>query len=223
MIILLIHQKGGVGKSTMSLNIAYELKKHYSDISILDLDSQHSSVLFNKLRSKKELPTIDCKTQIEVNLKSFLATYINNKDNLLIIDSGGYDSDINRLALLKADIIITPVGISQIEIFGLQKFVKILVHASKVAKKKITTNVLINNVDSRSQRRIEALKKHIREKSSFLNIFDTVIYARADYKFSYSEGLAVSEYNSRGKACIEMAKLSSEINSLINNRFFTSK
>ena len=50
-----------------------------------------------------------------------MSKYQDNKDNLLIIDSGGYDSQINRMALVEADILITPVGISQIELFGLTK------------------------------------------------------------------------------------------------------
>ena len=47
MIVLYSHQKGGVGKSTLAINHAY-----FKNCSIIDLDSQNSSMLFNQLRKK---------------------------------------------------------------------------------------------------------------------------------------------------------------------------
>jgi cellulose biosynthesis protein BcsQ len=53
MIILFGHQKGGVGKSTVSINFAYECRRWFKDLILLDLDSQNSAKLFNQLRTKK--------------------------------------------------------------------------------------------------------------------------------------------------------------------------
>jgi len=58
MIVLFGHQKGGVGKSTIAINFAYQIQKRYKDIAILDLDSQNSALLFNQLRKSENLPTI---------------------------------------------------------------------------------------------------------------------------------------------------------------------
>ena len=35
-------------------------------------------------------------------------SYFQNSDNLFIINCGGYDSDTNRMALIKSNIISTP-------------------------------------------------------------------------------------------------------------------
>jgi len=217
MIVLFSHQKGGVGKSTIAINFAYQIQKKYDDINILDLDSQHSAVLFNQLRTSEKLPIIQCVTQNEVNLTEFLSKYRANKNNLLVIDSGGYDSDINRTALIKADIIITPVGISQIEIFGLQKFRKILKDASEALGKKIKTNVLLNNVDSRSKSKLKDLQDYIIEKHNYFNLLESTLYSRADYKNSYGEGLTVKELNKKGQAQKEIEKFTKEIYTLLNN------
>jgi len=217
MIVLFSHQKGGVGKSTIAINFAYQIQKRYKDIVILDLDSQHSAVLFNQLRMSEKLPIIKCIIQADVNLVELLNSYRDNKENLLIIDSGGYDSDINRAALLKADIIITPVGISQIEIFGLQKFRKILKDASEALGKKVKTNVLLNNVDSRSKSKLKDLQKYIKEKQNFFNLLESILYSRADYKNSYGEGLTVKELNKKGQAQEEIKKFTKEIYKLLNN------
>ncbi|WP_151899634.1 ParA family protein [Sulfurimonas hydrogeniphila] len=217
MIVLFSHQKGGVGKSTIAINFAYQVQKKYKDITILDLDSQHSAVLFNQLRAGEKLPTIKCVTQNDIDLTKFLSSYMSDKNNLLIIDSGGYDSDINRTALIKADIIITPVGISQIEIFGLQKFRKILKDASEALGKKIKTNVLLNNVDSRSKSKLKDLQNYIIEKHNYFNLLESTLYSRADYKNSYGEGLTVKELNKKGQAQEEIKKFTKEIYALLNN------
>jgi len=217
MIVLFGHQKGGVGKSTVAINFAYEMQKKHKNITILDLDSQNSAILFNQLRANEDLATIKCVKESDVEFTSFINEYANNKENLLIIDSGGYDSDVNRAALLKADMIITPVGISQIEIFGLQKFRKILIEASDALGTDIKTNVLLNNVDSRSKNKLKELREYISDKTAHFNLLESVIYTRADLKNSYGEGLTVSEYNKKGSASKEIKKLVKEVRGLLKN------
>ena len=217
MIVLFSHQKGGVGKSTIAINFAYQAQKKYKDLVVLDLDSQNSAILFNQLRTSQNLPLVKCVRENEVEFLELMNNYFQNSDNLLIIDSGGYDSDTNRMALIKSDIIITPVGISQIEIFGLQKFRKILKDASKAVGKTLKTNVLLNNVDSRSKNRVKELKKYIKENNSYFNLLESVLYARADYKNSYGEGLSVKEYNKKSLASQEIKQFAKEIYKLLKN------
>ena len=217
MIVLFGHQKGGVGKSTVAINVAYQLQKKYKDLILLDLDSQNSAILFNQLRMSENLPTIKCVKESDIDFSSFINEHSGNKENLLIIDSGGYDSDVNRAALIKADIIITPVGISQIEIFGLQKFRKILKEASEALGVKIKTNVLLNNVDSRSKNKLKDLRSYIKDNHKYFNLLDSTIHTRADFKNSYGDGLTVKEFNKKGTAAQEIKQLTKEILKLINN------
>ncbi|WP_428739832.1 AAA family ATPase [Sulfurimonas sp.] len=216
MIVLFGHQKGGVGKSTIAINVAYQLQKKYKEIALLDLDSQNSALLFNQLRESEGLKTIQCVREKDIEFSSFINEYAQNKDNLLLIDSGGYDSDINRAALIRADIIITPVGISQIEIFGLQKFRKILKEASEALGITVKTNVLLNNVDSRSKKKLKELRDYIKENDQYFHLLNSTMYSRADYKNSYGDGLTVKEYNKKGDAAKEIKQLSKEILELIN-------
>ena len=216
MVVLFGHQKGGVGKSTIAINFAYQMQKKYRDLALLDLDSQNSAILFNQLREQEKLPTIKCVTEDVIDFDEFIGRYYKNKNNLLVIDSGGYDSNINRAALVKADLIITPVGISQIEIFGLQKFRKILQEASEALETTIKTNVLLNNVDSRSKNKLSDLREYIKDKNDYFNLLETTVHTRADYKNSYGDGLTVKEYNKKGIAQNEIKQLSKEIYKLIN-------
>ena len=124
-IIVVAHQKGGVGKSTIASNLAVDLAKIY-DVDVLDLDMQKSLSYFNTLRNDS------AKLNIKY-AKSFKegAAIINNNQKLLIIDVGGFDSDLNRAAILGADLVITPVSDSTIELVGLLAFKNIIVDIRK--------------------------------------------------------------------------------------------
>jgi len=216
MIVLFGHQKGGVGKSTTSINFTYEIKKHYKDILLLDLDSQSSAKLFNQLRTHNNLDIINCMSENEVVFETLIKKYKNNKNNLLVIDSGGYDSEINRLALIQSDIIITPVGLSQIEIFGLQLFKKIIQEASSALNKNIKAHILLNNVDSRSKKAIKELKDYIKRNDTHFKLLDTILHTRTDFKKSYGDGLTVKELNKKSEATKEIKALCKEIKYIIN-------
>ena len=107
-IIVVAHQKGGVGKSTIASNLAVDLAKIY-DVDVLDLDMQKSLSYFNTLRNDSAKLNI----KYAKNFKE-VAAIINNNQKLLIIDVGGFDSDLNRAAILGADLVITPVSDSTI-------------------------------------------------------------------------------------------------------------
>jgi chromosome partitioning protein len=217
MIILFAHKKGGVGKSTVSINFAYESANSYKELTMLDLDSQNSAMLFNQLRVKNRLKTIKCITQDDIDFSKLVKQYSKNKENLLVIDSGGYDNDINRAALIKADMIITPVGLSQIEIFGLQKFRKILKDANIILNKNIKSHILLNNIDSRSKKAIKELKEYIKKNDKYFTLLESTLHTRADFKSSYGNGRTVKEQNKSSKATKEITTLTKEILVSVNN------
>lgn len=213
MIALYSHQKGGVGKSTAAINHAYS-----KGCPIIDLDSQNSSMLFNQLRKMQNKESLDCYTPNSINeFNEMIKEYKANKENLIIIDSGGYDSEINRLALISADIIITPVGASQIELFGLQKFRGILNEASEATGTSVKTHVLINNVDSRSKKKINELQEYISKNKNYFNLLDSIIHSRVDFKNAYGDGLTVAELDKDSKASQEIDSLVKEIDKIIKD------
>lgn len=213
MIVLYSHQKGGVGKSTLAINHAY-----FKGCSIIDLDSQNSSMLFNQLRKMNDMKSIECFTADTVDeFKELVKDYKSNKENMIIIDSGGYDSEINRLALISADIIITPVGASQIELFGLQKFRGIINEASEATGTSVKTHVLINNVDSRSKKKINELQEYIASNKNYFNLLDSIIHSRVDFKNAYGDGLTVEELDKDSKASQEIESLVNEIDKIIKD------
>jgi len=205
-IITVAHQKGGVGKSTIATNLAVEMK-----LPVIDLDSQHSCYLFSLLREREHGKQLSVYIPETVDEFEKVLRELNGRN--LIIDSGGYDNDLNRYALLVSDLVITPVAPSQIEVFGLLKFAEIVREALKISPN-LRVFVLINNADPRSSKENRELERFIESEENF-NLFKTKLYRRADYRRAYSEGLSVCEYNPGGKACREVSAFVSELNALL--------
>jgi len=143
--------------------------------------------------------------------RSRLEKFINSveDDTLVIIDSGGYDADLNRLAIIASDFVITPVSSDYMEIFGLQKFKTILEELSVIKGETVKVNVLLNKIDPKL--------KDFTDIVDFINdikhfkLFDTVIRFRSDYKHSIGYGFSVKELDKKSKSSDEIASLMKEI------------
>jgi len=125
MIIALFNSKGGVGKSTTCINLAYLTSLKYKTL-IIDLDIQGASSYFfdkkvkkrnllNKNPSKiikstqyKNLDIIPADTKLE-NYKNDLEKIIPKNYDFIFIDAPANISKLTRDILKTADIVIVPV------------------------------------------------------------------------------------------------------------------
>lgn len=233
MIITVAHQKGGTGKSTIATNLAVELRT-----SLLDLDKQHSSIIFNYKRQNAGLTPIDCysiaesqcrfdgqRPVPEAKLDEFLSLFKGDPETNLVIDVGGFDSPLNRKALFFGDYILTPCAPSGTEIYGLQMFEEILQDAEDIAGIHLMTHVLINNADKRSQKRIAEMQEYVIGKPEHFILCHSVIGQRVSFKTAYEQGRSVIELHKEAKtkklthsymhSAEEMAALCDEIKSAI--------
>ena len=220
MIITFSHPKGGVGKTLLAFNYAiYSINKNKEKVTVIDLDGQHSISNFNKLRAlKTDLKPLEILTFDDVKeLVSFLQTH---NDHKIIIDTGGFDSAYNRVALALADKIITPVSDSPVELMRLFDFDRILKEISETTKAgKIITHIVLNRLHS-SLKNIDYIKEPLIGKDSFV-FLDSGVRDRARIKFSVSDGTSVFEEKDTikdEKAIYELEALFREIDNLKTER-----
>lgn len=201
--IVIAHQKGGVGKSTIATNLAVELSKK-CDLYVVDLDIQKSTSYFNSLRKKSGMKEFNV---VDVDSVSSLKNLINKNNDVLLIDVGGFDSDINRVAILGADLLITPVGDSGIELIGLLAFRNIL-REIREHRKDLIAYILLNKIHPSATTSLGSLNDFISENKEFGKL-NSVLRDRVEYKKAFDSGKSVVEYN--GKATTEMKNLLKEI------------
>jgi chromosome partitioning protein len=209
-IITIAHQKGGVGKSTIAINLATELSKKYN-LKVIDLDYQKSITIYNETRKEKGLKPLDV---IQFDTQSDFINFLKQTDDLVLIDSGGFDSDLNRIAIVSADLIITPLSNNLIEIYGLETFKTILKELKEI-EPSIKSNVLLNNVNPQAKRSIQELQNYIKSNNEYFDLFNTVLRRRVDFAKSFEEGKSVVEINSKSKASKELKSLIKEMETIL--------
>ena len=191
MIINIAHTKGGVGKSTLATNLAVEM-----NCPILDLDMQKSSYFFNELRELPKLTIFKAKTRDELKL---LEPYAGDKKKHIIVDSGGMDNDLNRLSLVYADLILTPISTSQIELFGLENFRLILKELDAENK----DYIILNSINLRSKQELQAFNDILINEFD-LTVLPTMISNLKIFKDAFAEGKSVVEKNKTSPAASQL-------------------
>lgn len=212
MILTLSHQKGGVGKSTVAWNLAVNFSK-IIDTRIIDLDTQRSLTVTNALRQEHNLLPIQ---MLHFNTAEELAEYAQNDsdDILTIIDSGGFDSAYNRVAIIASDLLITPVSDKPFDLMGLQKYEEILKSLSEIQGETIKTHILFNNINP-AMKRFGDLIEFICMSEHF-ELLTSILRQRVDIAHSVGEGKSIKEYRIFSRADQEMDELFDEIKSLLN-------
>jgi len=210
MIIAVAHTKGGVGKSTIAWNIATALNQSYN-IELIDLDFQKTLTYINEYRSEQlTVKNFDNVDEFKAYIKA------DNDQRISIVDVGGFDSDLNRISIIMADLVITPVSDAGTELLGLIRFEKILKEISQAIEEKVTVNVLLNNINPQ-KKKLEELREYI-DKNEYFNLFESILRTRADYGKALDDGLGVIEYKANSKAGNEMKELVREIEQIVKDK-----
>jgi chromosome partitioning protein len=212
MILTLSHQKGGVGKSTVAWNLAVSFSK-IIDVRIIDLDTQRSLTVTNALRQEHGLNPI---TMLHFNTAEELAEYAqkDSDDILTIIDSGGFDSAFNRVAMIASDMLITPVSDKPFDLMGLQKYEEILKSLSDIQGEKLKTHILFNNINP-AMKRFGDLIDFVCMSEHF-ELLIPILRQRVDIANSVGEGKSIKEYRIFSRADQEMDELFLEVKSILN-------
>ena len=190
------HSKGGVGKSTLAWNLAHALLEDKNKVTIIDLDFQQTLFFINCLCENPKIEVLQPQSPSE------LLEIIANNTGYLIIDCGGFDSDINRVALSRANKILVPISESTTEIIGFKTFEAILdeIDATSI-------NMILNNIHP-LQKDFTAIENAV--KNNNVKLLKTIVRQRKTYKTVLADGKSVFESNDL-KAIEEMRGLRDEL------------
>lgn len=214
MITVFSHPKGGVGKTLLAFNYSVYSSKRRKTI-VVDLDGQNSISMFNAIRSQNDdLSALDIKT---FDNTEALIEFLKNvsDDDFVVIDTGGFDSAYNRLAIAFADRIITPVSDSPVELMRLIDFDRILNEISAQTGNQLKIHIVLNKLNVNTKN-FDYIFEPFKEKQNF-KFLNSVVRERSRIKFSVANGKSVFE-ESKGskdkKAIHELKDLFKEIDNL---------
>ncbi|HFB67129.1 MAG TPA: hypothetical protein ENJ60_16460 [Aeromonadales bacterium] len=207
MIVVVGGQKGGVGKTTIAVNIAHEVSQD-SKTLLVDADPQGSSANWHFWRKEQNLDA--CRLY---QMKGDLYDPLLDQAELyqvIVVDSGGVDSIELRSALLACDIFVCPVRPGQFDIETLGKMNDVVEKARAQGNRELVARVVLTHTPTNPVMADEKEARAILNELSAFSPVKTSLKYRSAYWRTASAGLAVSEGDD-GRATGEMQNLIKEV------------
>ncbi|MDE1943598.1 MAG: AAA family ATPase [Betaproteobacteria bacterium] len=133
MIITVGNTKGGVGKTTLALNIAIARALQGRDVWLIDGDRQGTAQAAIAIRSEAgQLPGIACATYPDGATLRAQARQMGDKFDDIIIDAGGRDSTALRAALVLSDVLLVPFHPRSYDVWALSDIAELVDEARSV-------------------------------------------------------------------------------------------
>jgi len=210
-VILIGGEKGGTGKTTLSINLATARAKKGHDVLLVDTDPQGSASYWAATREELGVkPRIASIQKFGKTLAGELRDLSKRYEDI-IVDAGGRDSVELRAGLVVADRVYVPIQASQFDMWTLDQMDS-LVGQAQAMNPDLKAFVLINRA-STNPAVVEAkdAKQLVAEFES-LSLMNSMVRDRIAYRKAARDGVAVSEMPNRDpKATAEIDLLYQEI------------
>jgi chromosome partitioning protein len=188
-IVVVASGKGGVGKTALVTNIFEKLGAS----AIIDTDVHGGSTTMDGLREDKIPFLVRAKTVAE--LVPLLE--MDSTDRITLIDCGGFDDDLTRVALANADMIIAPTNESPIERAAINKLSGIIAMISEEVGREVRGHVLYCRFNQ-NKRKFDKLDAMIESLDNMTTLDVTIP--------SHQSVIAASEFGERVKSGVMPVK-----------------
>lgn len=204
-IVTLLAQKGGTGKTTLSIHLAVLAASRGMRVVIADIDPQRSAGVW-KNRRKEESPAVIFLTAKA--LKKTIADFKKQGVDLLVIDTPPHSHDDATIAVQVADFVLIPSRPAILDLEAIGASVDIVKGLDGKAA------IVLNGCPFPGKSGERAIVMEAREALGGygLPVAPAAISNRVALSHSLIGGQAVTEFESDGKAAVEIRKLMNWIN-----------
>ena len=196
-IIVLIAQKGGVGKSTLSTALATAAIEAGNKTMLLDLDRQQSSVKWYELRQESGRVAPEARAISRRNLTAAVNAAQDIGIETLVIDTPPHTEASVLSAGLWADIVLVPTKPAFFDGASIASTIDIC----RDAQIKAPVTIVLNQAKPRGP-----LTAQFREfmETRGIEVCPHVVVQRVDHEYAILRGESAIEYNPGGKAAEEI-------------------
>jgi chromosome partitioning protein len=208
MIIAILNQKGGVGKTTLAVHLATALALDGAKVLLVDADPQGSALDWSA--SRKAEPLFPVVGMPKPTLHKDLAVLARDYD-AVVIDGPPRVNELARSAILASDIVVIPVQPSPYDVWAAEEILTLLREATTF-KERLKSAFVINRkiVNTAIGRDVgEALSQYA------VPVLPAAICQRVSFAESAAEGLTVLELEAKGAAAAEIRAFANEVRKLV--------
>lgn len=209
MIITIGNQKGGCGKSTVTMNLALGTAALKYSTALIDADIQKSCLETLQGHEKENLTTYESGEGVHRLAKSL-------QDDFIFIDTPPHSDTVMYQAIAVADLVIIPLQPSPLDIRSARRTVALCLEIEEKLGKQIVCYFLLNKINPRTTLGRE-VAGHLAEMYR-IPIMETRLQNRILYQQALIYGKSVLEYGRNNPAAKEVADLLVEVHGLASKR-----
>ena len=204
MIVGVLNQKGGVGKTTLSVILAACLARTGARVLLIDADPQGSSLDWAAARQGEPLFSVVGFPRATIHKE--IAQLGLGYDHI-IIDGPPRVTDLARSAIMASDIVVIPVQPSPYDIWAAEEVVKLITEA-RVYKENIKSVFVVNRKITNT-----AIGRDVREALAAypIHVLDASVAQRVVFAEAAAQGQAIFEIDPTGPAVAEMEAVAAEL------------
>ena len=201
-VLAFLNQKGGTGKTTLSLNVAYGLAQSGQRVLLVDADQQASANDWASLRADDHPFSI-----IAVPRKNLHKEVARQQDlyDWIVIDGTPRDDAITRSCLIAADLVVIPIEPSALSAWASDRTVG-QVEEARIYRPDLRAYFVVS-------RKIPGtvLGREMRQLELPLPVLDTEITQRVAFAESMLQAQTIQEYAPGSAAAREISNLIKEL------------